>query len=57
MRTLEIIAALIVGLVVFVAIKLIGLVLHIALIGAALSPDSSSHACFARRDASLTEHP
>jgi positive regulator of sigma E activity len=36
MRTLEIIVALIFALIVFVAIKLIGLVLHIALIGAAL---------------------
>jgi len=36
MRTLELIAAVIVALVVFVAIKLIGVVLHIALIGAAI---------------------
>ncbi|MDR3528591.1 MAG: hypothetical protein P4L57_15075 [Rhizomicrobium sp.] len=36
MRALELIAALVVALLVFVAIKLIGLVLHIALIGAAI---------------------
>lgn len=36
MRLFEIIAALIVALVAFAAIKLIGLVLHIALIGAAV---------------------
>lgn len=36
MRLLEVIAALIVALAAFVAIKLIGLVLHIALIGAAV---------------------
>ncbi len=36
MRTLEIAVALIVALLAFVAIKLIGLMLHIALIGAAV---------------------
>jgi hypothetical protein len=36
MRTLEIFAALIVAAVVFIAVKLIGLVLHIALIAAAI---------------------
>jgi positive regulator of sigma E activity len=36
MRTLEIVVALIVALLAFVAIKLIGLMLHIALIGAAV---------------------
>jgi hypothetical protein len=36
MRTLEIIAALILAGIVFVALKAIGLVLHIALIGAAV---------------------
>jgi len=36
MRALEIIAALILALVVFAAFKLIGVVLHIALVGAAV---------------------
>lgn len=36
MRTLEVILALIFALVVFVALKLIGIVIHIALVGAAI---------------------
>jgi hypothetical protein len=36
MRTLEIVVALVLAAIVFVAVKLIGFVLHIALIGAAV---------------------